>query len=60
MKEQPKIPIILLLEELAEYYLKNDSTKERIAKEGQKEVQEKYTYDICMEEILLTFLSAKI
>jgi len=42
------------LNELVQYYLKNEEEREKIAREGQKEVHEKHTYEHRAEQILKT------
>ncbi|MDI6810218.1 MAG: glycosyltransferase [archaeon] len=42
------------LDELIQYYLKNEEEREKIAREGQKEVHEKHTYEHRAEQILKT------
>lgn len=40
------------LDEIIEYYLKNNEEREKIAKEGQREVLQKHTYEHRMREII--------
>lgn len=42
------------LNELVQYYLENEEEREKIAREGQKEVHEKHTYEHRAEQILKT------
>jgi spore maturation protein CgeB len=42
------------LDELVHYYLENEGEREKIAREGQKEVHEKHTYEHRAEQILKT------
>lgn len=42
------------LDELVQYYLENEDEREKIAREGQKEVHEKHTYRHRAEQILKT------